>query len=344
MARRPGRKAPPAPLGQRDGVDPVRLRMPGDGGWATIGAFLHDRYDRAIGPERVDEMLAAGRFVTGNGPVRTATAYERGGWVWYHRELPTEEPVPFALRIVHRDERIVVADKPHFLATVPRGRHVTETALARLRRELDLPELSAAHRLDRLTAGLVLFVVRPQDRGAYQTLFRDRRVHKEYEGVARHDPRVALPRTVRSRILKERGVIAAQEVPGPPNTESRVELLGHRDGLARYRLLPATGRTHQLRVHMNALGLPLLNDPVYPCVLPEPPADDFSCPLQLLARALEFTDPLTGRTVSCESTRELEAWTHTEDVPGADSHAADHPGRASADPRSPEIRPSTPRA
>lgn len=308
MVRRPGRKAPPAPLGQREGVDPVRVRLPGDGGWATVGAFLHDRYGPAVGAERVEAMLAAGRFVARSGPVRAQTPYEGGDWVWFHRDFAAEQPVPFALRVVHRDERIVIADKPHFLATVPRGRHVTETAMARLRRELGLPELSAAHRLDRLTAGLVLFVVRPQDRGAYQTLFRDRRVRKEYEGLAAYDPQVPLPRTVRSRIVKDRGVVAAHEEPGPANAESRIELLAHRDGLARYRLLPATGRTHQLRVHMNALGLPLLNDPVYPRVLPEPPADDFTRPLQLLARALEFTDPLSGRTVRCESARELEAW------------------------------------
>lgn len=308
MVRRPGRKAPPAPLGQREGVDPVRVRLPGDGGWATVGAFLHDRYGPAVGAERVEAMLAAGRFVARSGPVRAQTPYEGGDWVWFHRDFAAEQPVPFALRVVHRDERIVIADKPHFLATVPRGRHVTETAMARLRRELGLPELSAAHRLDRLTAGLVLFVVRPQDRGAYQTLFRDRRVRKEYEGLAAYDPQVPLPRTVRSRIVKDRGVVAAREEPGPANAESRIELLAHRDGLARYRLLPATGRTHQLRVHMNALGLPLLNDPVYPRVLPEPPADDFTRPLQLLARALEFTDPLSGRTVRCESARELEAW------------------------------------
>lgn len=308
MVRRPGRKAPPAPLGQREGVDPVRVRLPGDGGWATVGAFLRDRYGPAVGADRVEAMLAAGRFVARSGPVRAQTPYEGGDWVWFHRDFAAEQPVPFALRVVHRDERIVIADKPHFLATVPRGRHVTETAMARLRRELGLPDLSAAHRLDRLTAGLVLFVVRPQDRGAYQTLFRDRRVRKEYEGLAAYDPRLALPRTVRSRIVKDRGVIAAREEPGPANAESRVELLAHRDGLARYRLLPATGRTHQLRVHMNALGLPLLNDPVYPRLLPEPPADDFTRPLQLLARALEFTDPLTGRTVRCESARELEAW------------------------------------
>lgn len=303
MAHRGGRKAPLAPLGQRSGVDPVRLRLPPGSGHTTVGGYLGERY----GAARVAAMVDEGRFVTERGPVTAATPYEAGVWVWFHRDLAPETPVPFAVEVVHRDERIVVADKPHFLATTPRGRHVTETALARLRRDLGLPLLSPAHRLDRLTAGLVLFVVDPRYRGAYQTLFRDRRVRKEYEAVAPYDPGVELPRTVRSRIVKDRGVIAAREEPGAPNAESRIELLGHHGGLGRYRLLPATGRTHQLRVHMNALGLPLLHDPVYPRVLPETP-DDFSRPLQLLARALEFTDPVTGRPRRFESPRELAQW------------------------------------
>jgi tRNA pseudouridine32 synthase/23S rRNA pseudouridine746 synthase len=309
VARRPGRKAPPPPLEQREGVDPVRVRLPRDGAWATVGDFLHDRYACAVGAGTVAAMLADGRFVTAAGPVDATTPYEPGAWVWFHRDIAPEEAVPFPVEVMFRDDRIVVADKPHFLATTPRGRHVTQTALARLRRDLELPQLSAAHRLDRLTAGLVLFVVRPADRGAYQTLFRDRLVSKEYEAVAPYDPLVALPRTVCSRIVKDPGRIAAREEPGPPNAESRIELLAHRGGLGRYRLLPATGRNHQLRVHMDALGLPLLNDPVYPVVLPEPPTGDFSSPLQLLARVMEFTDPLTGRRLRFESARRLGAWT-----------------------------------
>lgn len=322
MAHRGGRKAPPSPLEQRDGVDPVRLRLPGGGdsegggaGPRTVGAYLLERYAGAVGAERVEAMLAEGRFLVEDGrPVTAGTAYEAGAYVWFHRDVAPESVVPFEVAVVHRDERIVVADKPHFLATTPRGRHVTDTVLARLRRELGLPELSPAHRLDRLTAGLVLFVIRPEDRGAYQTLFRDRLVRKEYEAVAAYDARVALPRTVRSRIVKERGQLAAREEPGPPNAESRIELLDRRGALGHYRLLPATGRTHQLRLHMSALGLPLLYDPVYPRVLAEPPQgrEDFTRPLQLLARALEFTDPLTGRRLRFESPRELSTWREAE--------------------------------
>ncbi|MFJ5831252.1 pseudouridine synthase [Streptomyces sp. NPDC093089] len=295
-------KAPSPPLPQRDGIDPVRVRLPEDpeGAWGTVGEHLVDRYGGAIGVGRVEEMLAGGRFVGVDGPVGGDEPYAAGRYVWFHRDFPAERAVPFPVGVVHRDERIVVVDKPHFLATMPRGRHVTETALARLRRELGLPFLQPAHRLDRLTAGLVLFVVRPEDRGAYQTLFRDRVVRKEYEAVAGYVPGVELPVTVRSRIEKERGVMAAREVAGEPNAESRIELVEHAGDRGRYRLLPVTGRTHQLRVHMNRLGLPILHDPVYPVVREDGP-EDFERPLQLLARVLEFTDPFTGGAMRFES-------------------------------------------
>lgn len=291
----------------------MRVRLPAAGAWATVRDHLVERL--AAGPGVIDGMFRAGLIVGADGqPVTADTPYEPGLFVWFHRELPEEVPVPFPLVVVHRDEHIVVVDKPHFLATTPRGSHVAETALARLRRELGIPELGAAHRLDRLTAGLVLFTVRPEERGAYQTLFRDRRVHKEYEAVAPYDPALALPRTVRSRIVKERGVLTAREVEGEPNAVSRVELVEHRaDGLGRYRLVPGTGQTHQLRVHMNALGVPVLGDPLYPEVTAPAPAGDFRRPLQLLARTLEFTDPVTGVEHRFASGRRLAAWASYEE-------------------------------
>ncbi|WP_141204074.1 RluA family pseudouridine synthase [Streptomyces griseorubiginosus] len=298
---------PPSPLPQRDGVDPVRVRLPPGDGWATVRDHLVARLP--VGAEVVDGMLEAGRIVDADGrPVARDRAYAPGMFVWFHRELPDEEQVPFAIDVIHRDDHLVVADKPHFLATTPRGSHIAETALARLRRELDIPTLGAAHRLDRLTAGLVMFTVRPEERGAYQSLFRDRRVTKEYEAVAPYDPTLSLPRTVRSRIVKERGVVAAQEVEGEPNAVSRVELLEHRGGLGRYRLTPSTGQTHQLRVHMSALGVPILGDPLYPVVTDPVPPGDFRRPLQLLARVLEFADPVTGRELRFVSRRALKAW------------------------------------
>ncbi|WP_327174881.1 pseudouridine synthase [Streptomyces sp. NBC_01335] len=305
------RRSAASPLPQREGVDPVRVRLPVDpeGAWATVGDHLRERFGAAVGVARVEAMLAEGLFVGADGrPVPGTRPYESGLGLWFHREFAPEEPVPFPVGVVHRDEHVVIADKPHFLATTPRGRHVTQTAVARLRHGLGLPHLQPAHRLDRLTAGLVLFVVRPEDRGAYQTLFRDRLVRKEYEAVAGYDPELALPRTVRSRIVKEHGVVAAREEPGEPNSESRVELLEHRGGLGRYRLLPATGRTHQLRLHMSTLGMPLVNDPLYPVVEPEGAPDDWSRPLQLLSRVLEFTDPVTGEPRRFRSGLRLAAW------------------------------------
>jgi tRNA pseudouridine32 synthase/23S rRNA pseudouridine746 synthase len=289
-------------------VDPVRVRLPGEGAWATVREHLVERL-RGAGAGVVDGMFTAGLVVGADGePVPADAVYVPGMYVWFHRELPYEVPVPFPLEVVYRDEHIVVVDKPHFLATTPRGSHVTETAVARLRRELGVPALGAAHRLDRLTAGLVLFTVRPEERGAYQALFRDRKVRKEYEAVAAYDAALALPVTVRSRIVKERGVLAAYEVEGEPNAVSRVELVERRTGLGRYRLTPTTGQTHQLRVHMNALGVPILGDPLYPVVADPVPAGVFRRPLQLLARSLEFTDPVTGAEHRFRSARALGAW------------------------------------
>ncbi|MFG2848017.1 pseudouridine synthase [Kitasatospora sp. NPDC048296] len=308
--RRKSRR-PASPLPQRNGVDPVHLRLPAEGPWPTVRAHLVERLP-TVAAERIDAALHGREIVGEDGPVAPDAPFRPGAHLWFYRDLPDEVRVPFELEVLHRDEHLVVVDKPHFLATTPRGRHVVETALSRLRHTLDLPALSPAHRLDRLTAGLAMFVVRPEDRGAYQTLFRDRLVRKEYQAVAPYDPALGLPRTVRSHIVKERGVIAAREVDAPPNSESEIDLLDRRDGLARYRLRPLSGRTHQLRLHMCGLGVPILGDPVYPVVLPEPAPDDFRRPLQLLSAVVEFTDPLTGRARRFESRRTLAAWTDPE--------------------------------
>lgn len=311
MRRRP--RTPDSPLPQRDGIDPVHLRLPvppaDDGGRPTLRDWLAERLP-LTGPT-LDAMLAAGEFVGEQGPFAPDTPYSPGAHVWFHRERLPEQPVPFPVEVLYRDERIVVADKPHFLATTPRGRHVTETALARLRHDLGLPRLSPAHRLDRLTAGVVLFVADPALRAAYQGLFRERAVRKTYLAVAGHRPELdaALPLTVHSHIVKVRGEMAARELPDrPPNAETLVEPDGRRGTLARYRLTPATGRTHQLRLHLSTLGIPILNDPVYPRVLPDGDPADFADPLQLLAAELEFTDPVTGVRHRFRSRRTLSVW------------------------------------
>lgn len=299
------RQQPPLP--KRHGLDPARLRLPEDGQWATVRDHLVERLPR-VDPARIDAMLVAGEIVDLEGPLAPDAPFVPGGAVWFHRDLPVETAVPFDIGIVHRDDDILVIDKPHFLATIPRGQHILQTALVRLRNDLELPDLIPAHRLDRVTAGLLLFVVNPARRGAYQTMFHRKTVRKEYEAIAPYDPALELPRTVRSRIIKEKQVLAAYEVDGEPNAETEVELVEHRDGLGRYRLRPHTGRTHQLRIHMNGLGVPILGDDFYP-VVTDKPVDDYTRPLQLLAASLEFTDPVSGVPRRFETQRTLRAWT-----------------------------------
>jgi len=252
------------------------------------GNVLDELTDR-FGSEAAAKVLA-GEVVCADGTVvGEATVLPPDAHVYLYRDLPDEVHVPFDIPILYRDDDIVVVDKPHFLATMPRGGHVAQTALVRLRRELELPELSPAHRLDRLTAGVLLFTARRELRGAYQTQFALGEVDKTYLARAADAPKLGLPTVVRSRIIKRRGHLQAVEEPGEPNAQTLVEQLG--DGV--YRLTPKTGRTHQLRVHMASLGLPIVDDPLYPNVIDVAP-DDFSRPLQLLAHTLAFDDPLSG--------------------------------------------------
>jgi tRNA pseudouridine32 synthase/23S rRNA pseudouridine746 synthase len=247
--------------------------------------------------------VRAGEVVCADGTiVDESTVLSPGAHVYLYRDLPDEVPVPFDVPVLYRDDDIVVVDKPHFLATMPRGGHVAQTALVRLRRELDLPELSPAHRLDRLTAGVLLFTARREIRGAYQTLFSSGLVKKTYLARAAVDPSLEFPLTLHSRIIKERSRLQAFEEPGEPNAETLVEHLG--DGL--YRLTPRTGRTHQLRVHMASLGLPIVGDSLYPDVIDVVP-DDFSRPLRLLAHTLEFDDPISGSRHEFVSRRTLDS-------------------------------------
>ncbi len=254
-----------APLPVRDGLGPARVRLRG-------GAVLVELADR-FGEAAAAKVLA-GEVVDADGAViDAATVLPPNSHVYMYRDLPDEVPVPFDIPVLYRDDDIVVVDKPHFLATMPRGGHVAQTATVRLRRELDLPELSPAHRLDRLTAGVLLFTARREARGAYQTMFARGEVRKTYLARASVDPSLEFPLTLRSRIIKRRGQLQAVEEPGEPNAETLIEHLG--DGL--YRLTPHTGRTHQLRVHMASLGLPIIGDPLYPNVI-DVARDDFSDP------------------------------------------------------------------
>ncbi len=272
-----------------------------------MGAWLRHRL-----PERVDVsgMLAEGRFVDDDGrAVRDADPYAPQRSVWFHRDLRDEPEVPGKIHVVHRDERLVVVDKPPFLSTIPRGGHVMQSVVVRLRAELDLPELSPLHRLDRVTSGLLLLATESRWRGPYQTAFERRAVDKAYRALAPLRDDLELPAVVRDHIVKRRGTLCAEVVPGAPvNAETRVELErevggpGERRGV--YRLTPRTGRTHQLRVHLNGLGIPILDDPLYP-VVRDVPVDDFSRPLQLLAAEVAFTDPVDGQPRRFRSVRSL---------------------------------------
>lgn len=270
--------------------------------------FLPDYYD-------IDKALAAGEFVYENGEAVTADdSYRPQTFMWVQRDFPDETVVPGEIHVVYRDERIVVVDKPAFLSTIPRGRHVRQSVVARMRAELGLSELAPMHRLDRVTSGLLMLTTERRWRGVYQSMLDREEISKEYRAIAPWRDDLELPTTVRNHIHKERGILRAQVLPDrEPNSESLVELvaevpegvvppvyppIGDVDGavpgrLAEYRLTPRTGKTHQLRLHMAGLGIPIVGDPLYP-VTRDVAVDDFSVPLQLLASELRFVDPVDG--------------------------------------------------
>ncbi|MCL1899901.1 MAG: pseudouridine synthase [Promicromonosporaceae bacterium] len=311
-----------SPLPVRDGLNPTRLVLPHeplpDGAppaahWPTALDYLLERFpaDR----DRLRALVEGGEVVDQLGrPIGADTPYRPRGLLFLYRDPPADEPeVPqlAEIEVLHRDEDLLVIDKPHLVSVMPRGRWVTQTALVYLRRELDLPDLSPAHRLDRPTAGVLVFTVRASVRGAYQQLFQRRAVEKVYEAVAPlpSSAELRFPLTVTSRIVKRRGTVAAEEVPGVPNAESRIDLVARDEArrLGLYRLEPRTGKTHQLRLHMNSVGLPITGDPFFP-VLRASEAEDPAQPLQLLARRLRFADPLSGVAREFESRRRLSEW------------------------------------
>ena len=287
----------------RAGVGASAIQLPA-GPWNSVLAFLLERFpavDANTWRSRMARGLVTGARGEALGP---DTPYRAGERLHYYRELEAETPVPFEAEVLFRDRHLLVADKPHFLPVVPAGRHLQETLLVRLRNRLGMDALAPLHRIDRGTAGLVLFSLDEATRGRYQALFAQRAVEKTYEALAPHLPGREFPLLHRSRLEAGEPFFVMREVAGEPNSETRVEIAQRRGDLDLYRLSPVTGRKHQLRVHMAALGAPILNDDFYP--EPRPAAeDDFSRPLQLLAKALRFRDPITGRLREFESRRRL---------------------------------------
>ena len=276
----------------------------------TIAHFLAQQFP-AISAQEWSQRIAAGNVVDEHGVAVTPTrAFEAGVRIYYYRALETEPRIPFDEVILFQDEQLVVVDKPHFLPVIPSGRYLQETLLVRLKRKLDIETLVPIHRIDRGTAGVIVFSVQESTRGKYQQLFATRDVRKTYEAIAPIDRALHFPLTHESCLVPDQHFMRMKEMAGEANSQTHFEMIRElTPTLALYRLRPITGRKHQLRVHCAALEIPIVNDPMYPTFLPEPARDaleDFSKPLQLLARAVEFIDPITGAARAFTSVRQLE--------------------------------------
>jgi tRNA pseudouridine32 synthase/23S rRNA pseudouridine746 synthase len=289
-------KTPTPPLGST-------LHLP-RGPWSTVLECLCSHFpgiDRAVWLER----MARGRVQTLEGvALGPGEPYREGLRVRYFREVEQETPIPFVEQVLHLDQHLLVVDKPHFLPVTPAGGFVEQTLLARLVRRLDNPHLVPLHRIDRLTAGLVLFSVDPASRARYQALFRERSIEKEYQALAPALPHLTFPLWRRTRLVTGEPFFRMQEVPGEANSETRIEVLAEQGEDWRYALHPVSGRKHQLRLHMAGLGAAIRNDPLYPTLQPRGP-DVYSQPLQLLAKRLTFRDPISQQLRRFDSQRQL---------------------------------------
>ncbi len=291
---------PPLPL--LNGVKPSYLNLPHDTRFRgrPLLAFLCERF-AFVGEADWRRRLNSGFVVNRRGePLSEHTPFTPGETIYYYRETSGEEaPIPFAERILYIDDHLIVVDKPHFLPVTPSGRFLHETLLTRLRLRSDLQHLKVAdisplHRLDKDTAGVILLSHNPASRGAYQNLFQGRLVCKIYEALAPTRTDLAYPITVKSRLVRGEAFYLTREIAGEANAQTQIELLENRGDTSLYRLQPLTGKKHQLRVHMMSLGMPLLNDALYPAVQAAG-SEDYSKPLKLLARSIGFHDPVSGR-------------------------------------------------
>lgn len=286
-----------------EGLAASTLQLP-QGSWSTVLDCLSDHFAHVSRDEWLSR-LERGRVLDEQGrEVVASTPYAAGVRIRYYREVPAEVPIPFDERIVYADDHLLIADKPHFLPVTPVGQYVRETLLARLIRRTGNPDLTPLHRIDRGTAGLVAFSPNVESRATYQGLFRDRLIRKRYLALAPPLPSLQFPHVRSTRIARGEPFIVSAEVAGIANAETRIEVEERASLAWRYALYPVTGKKHQLRLHLCALGAPIVNDELYPHVALRP-ADDFSRPLQLLAQRLEFPDPLTGTLRRFDSQFEL---------------------------------------
>lgn len=271
--------------------------------WETMTQWLVEKLPSQV---PVEKMVHRADFVYGDGtPVKVSDSFRHHTFMWFHREVAPEFEVPGEIHIIHQDERLLVVDKPPFLATMPRGTHVRQSALVRLRDELNLPNLSPMHRLDRLTSGVLAFTVEEHWRGPYQSLFDHGEVGRVYRALAPTRADLSFPVTVASHLEKQVGKLQTQVIADrEANAHTLIEFEGVMKDLGVYRLIPRTGKTHQLRVHLSGLGIPIVGDPLYPDIQVVDPGD-FTVPLQLLASKLTFTDPIDSTPRSFHAVRSL---------------------------------------
>ncbi|RJF98881.1 pseudouridine synthase [Noviherbaspirillum saxi] len=292
---------PPLPV--RDGVSPSYIWLP-HGPWGTLLSFLNERFPN-VEDTTWRSRMDRGEVVNAQGVRMVAgSLYHPGDCIFYYRELELETSIPFTESILYQDEHLLVADKPHFLPVIPSGRFLHETLLVRLKKKTGLKHLTPIHRIDRETAGIVVFSHNMRTRNDYQSLFQKREIEKVYEAYAKYLTGVKFPFVYRSRMVEGTPFFRMQETDGESNSETCIDILEQGSDATLYRLRPLTGKKHQLRVHLAALGIPIINDPFYP-VAQACKGDDMSLPLQLLARSISFRDPLNGQTRYFESGKKL---------------------------------------
>lgn len=289
----------------KNGVSASRVFLPAQTNCLTIYDFLCQQFPHISAQEWLLRFHHQLIFDQNLNQLTEDTLYQANCFVFYYRFLAYETPVPFPHHVVFENEHIMVVDKPHFLTISPTGKYVQETLLVRLKHETQNPHLTPIHRIDKDTAGLVMFCKQPAYRAAYQQLFADRAVQKHYHAIAAYAPHLEFPHTIKLHLCKGEPFYTMRiDAEKKPNSETVIECLSHHAQRAKYLLKPITGKQHQLRVHLNHLKIPIENDPLYPIV--KHVADDcFDRPLQLLAKQLEFKDPVTGQFLQFESQQDL---------------------------------------